>query len=339
MALDNAQFMSELSITDPPGTDPLSEGDDQIRTSKRTQLQSFPNVDKAVTTTADELNDVAIKSVFNNFTATNTFNAITTFGAQIHSSSGTELLPGYAFTTVNDMGMRAFSVTQISWSTQGVERLRLGSAGLDPFVNIRAPDGVEAIPAYQFFQQSDSGMFRLNSAQIGFSVGGNIQLIVGSAGLVSTPVIKATSGTAASPSYQFTSSLDAGMYRVSSAGIGFAHGGVRRFFYTSTLVEFEIPTQHINENTVTRTADTQPRTGWRFTSNANLPQWAIYLGTSPDNTLAFQRYVGGAFQDIPLSIRQANGLIRMSTLPSSSAGLIAGELWRNPVSPGFVAIV
>ena len=73
MALDNAQFMSELSITDPPGTDPLSEGDDQIRTSKRTQQQSFPNVDKAVTTTADELNDVALQSGVNDFTVLNTF--------------------------------------------------------------------------------------------------------------------------------------------------------------------------------------------------------------------------------------------------------------------------
>ena len=67
MALDNAQFISELSITDPPGTDPLSEGDDQIRTTKRATFQSFPNVDAQVDRTAAELNDVALKSVPNTF--------------------------------------------------------------------------------------------------------------------------------------------------------------------------------------------------------------------------------------------------------------------------------
>ena len=75
MALDNAQFMSELSITDPPGTDPLSEGDDQIRTSKRTQQQSFPNVDAAVTLTAAQLNDVALQSEANTFALLQTFSA------------------------------------------------------------------------------------------------------------------------------------------------------------------------------------------------------------------------------------------------------------------------
>ena len=73
MALDNAQFISELSITDPPGTDPLSEGDDQIRTVKRATQQSFPNVDAQVTLSAAELNDVALKSAANTFALRQTF--------------------------------------------------------------------------------------------------------------------------------------------------------------------------------------------------------------------------------------------------------------------------
>ena len=72
MALDNAQFIAELSITDPPGSDPLSQGDDQIRTIKRATQQSFPNVDKAVTLTGDQMNAVAIKNEANVFTAAQT---------------------------------------------------------------------------------------------------------------------------------------------------------------------------------------------------------------------------------------------------------------------------
>jgi hypothetical protein len=79
MALDNAQFIAELSITDPPGSDPLSQGDDQIRTIKRATQQSFPNIDKAVTLDADALNLAAIKNEANVFTAFNTFPQATEF--------------------------------------------------------------------------------------------------------------------------------------------------------------------------------------------------------------------------------------------------------------------
>ena len=69
MALDGANFIAELSITDPPGTDPLSQGDDQIRTIKRATFQSFPLVDAAVNLTAAQMNLMAIKNEANVFSA------------------------------------------------------------------------------------------------------------------------------------------------------------------------------------------------------------------------------------------------------------------------------
>lgn len=71
MALDNAQFIAELSVTDPPGSDPLSQGDDHIRTTKRATQQSFPFIDKQVDLTADQLNLAAIKNEANVFTVAN----------------------------------------------------------------------------------------------------------------------------------------------------------------------------------------------------------------------------------------------------------------------------
>ena len=94
MALDNAQFISELSITDPPGTDPLSEGDDQIRTTKRATFQSFPNVDAQVSLTAAQLNDAALKSQSQTITATWTHSAslvldnnVTLFGRDLTTAA------------------------------------------------------------------------------------------------------------------------------------------------------------------------------------------------------------------------------------------------------------
>tara|TARA_R100000049_G_C1937538_1_gene81458 strand:- start:54 stop:1484 length:1431 start_codon:yes stop_codon:yes gene_type:complete len=48
MALDPANYIDELSITDPTATDLVSQGDDQIRAVKRAVKQSFPSVDIAV---------------------------------------------------------------------------------------------------------------------------------------------------------------------------------------------------------------------------------------------------------------------------------------------------
>ena len=73
MALDNANFIAELSITDPPGSDPLSQGDDQIRTIKRATFQSWPLVAAAVNLTDVQLNLVAIKNEVNEFTAQQNF--------------------------------------------------------------------------------------------------------------------------------------------------------------------------------------------------------------------------------------------------------------------------
>ena len=68
MALDAAEFISELDIASPPGTDPLNQGDDQIRTTKRATQQSFPLIAGAVSITHDQMNQMAIKNEVNVFT-------------------------------------------------------------------------------------------------------------------------------------------------------------------------------------------------------------------------------------------------------------------------------
>ena len=72
MALDGANFIAELSIIDPPGSDPLSQGDDQIRTIKRATFQSFPLIAAAVNLTDVQMNLMAIKNEANVFTADQT---------------------------------------------------------------------------------------------------------------------------------------------------------------------------------------------------------------------------------------------------------------------------
>ena len=83
MALDGAEFISELSIVDPPGTDPLNQGDDHIRTTKKAVQQSFPNVGSAVPQTGVQMAQMAIKNEVNVFTQVNEFQTTTEFQSNI----------------------------------------------------------------------------------------------------------------------------------------------------------------------------------------------------------------------------------------------------------------
>ena len=48
MALESANYIDELVITNPTASDPVSQGDDQLRLIKKVVKQSFPSVDAAV---------------------------------------------------------------------------------------------------------------------------------------------------------------------------------------------------------------------------------------------------------------------------------------------------
>jgi hypothetical protein len=56
MPLEDAQYIDQLNPLWPLGTDGLNQSDDQHRVIKQAVQQSFPNIDKEVTATADDLN-------------------------------------------------------------------------------------------------------------------------------------------------------------------------------------------------------------------------------------------------------------------------------------------
>ena len=56
MPLETGEFITDLVITNPLGTDPKSQGDDHLRLLKKTVQQSFPNIDAEVSATPAELN-------------------------------------------------------------------------------------------------------------------------------------------------------------------------------------------------------------------------------------------------------------------------------------------
>ena len=218
MALDNAQFMSELSITDPPGTDPLSEGDDQIRTAKRTQLQSFPGVDKAVTTTADELNDLAILGDINVFRNRNEFQG------QLTSADGLASAPGYSFTNNANMGMFRKSADVLGFGIAGVERFSLSSTLAIFNAAMHVANGTAVLPSYTFANDTGTGMRLVAAGTLSFSVSGVAQFSMTTSDATFGQQLRTLDGTAGAPGHSFTSNSNVGMYIDAQNDLAFAVG-------------------------------------------------------------------------------------------------------------------
>jgi hypothetical protein len=58
MPLETGDYISDLVETNPPGTDPVSQGDDHLRLIKHVLKMTFPNVSGPVTSTDEELSNL-----------------------------------------------------------------------------------------------------------------------------------------------------------------------------------------------------------------------------------------------------------------------------------------
>ena len=251
MALDNAQFISELSITDPPGTDAVAEGDDHIRTTKRATQQSFPNVDAAVPQTAAQMGQMAIKNEVNTFTQTNIFTARNDFqnirfdaavgttrgfqyfldGLQNWAVSNNFNVPALQFQR-HDPATGIFVDTPISIDNTTGE-VTAGSGVFN--VQAKPTGGGQSDIRYIDQVAVQRWVLRTESDALGNDF--VFQRRDATGVLVSTPIrfdavdgrILASSGTEALPQYSFQSALTSGMYRDGANALGFATDGVRRF--------------------------------------------------------------------------------------------------------------
>lgn len=81
MALETGSWISDLVVTNPTASDPISQGDDHLRLVKSTIRTTFPNVTGAMVRTHTELNSVTDRGLIagQTWTGTHTFPA-TTYG-------------------------------------------------------------------------------------------------------------------------------------------------------------------------------------------------------------------------------------------------------------------
>ena len=221
MALDNAEFISELSILDPPGTDPLNQGDDHIRTTKKAVQQSFPNVGSAVPQTGVQMAQMAIKNEVNVFTQQQTFQQ------KLNAADGDAVNPSYNFTS-RDAGMYASAGDRINWATAGVQRAFVDVSQFQIKVIITATDGSTAFPGYTFASETNTGMYRDTAGRLSFGVGGALKFLMEAGRIQSQVQHRFADSVALTPAISFASDPATGIYLEAVNTMGFSLGGIRQ---------------------------------------------------------------------------------------------------------------
>ncbi len=89
-------------------------------------------------------------------------------------------------------------------------------------------------PAYSFQGDSDTGMYRFGANRIGFATAGVVRAELSTAALTMTFEIRGINGSATSPTYNFDSDQNTGMYRIGIDTIGLSTAGVVRLRVTTS---------------------------------------------------------------------------------------------------------
>lgn len=89
MALESATYVNQLVDTNPPGTDPVAQGDDHLRLIKSTLVTTFPNVGGVVNASDAQLNTILSAVV----SGTGAVNAASVASAGAYTGGTGQLVP------------------------------------------------------------------------------------------------------------------------------------------------------------------------------------------------------------------------------------------------------
>lgn len=154
MGLESATYISQLVATNPVGaTDPKSQGDDHLRLLKSVLQSSFPNINAAVNGTPVELNAI--------------------HGTQwLNANDGSNTAPAFSFSADTNTGMYRVSADALAFTVGGVKILEMDKVGASAQI-YAGVDGTASVPAWTFATDPDTGLFRIGSDDLGFTLGGN----------------------------------------------------------------------------------------------------------------------------------------------------------------------
>jgi len=122
-------------------------------------------------------------------------------------------------------GIFGVSANTIGFSTTGILRLIVTDTGTWSDHQIFTPAGSAAIPSFTFSSDTDTGIFSGGANVLAFSTNGVRRLLVTDTGTWSDHQIFTPAGSAAIPSFTFSSDTDSGIFSAGANIVGFSVNG------------------------------------------------------------------------------------------------------------------
>lgn len=163
--------------------------------------------------------------------------SLTVYGAfattgSMTAAPGTTSLPAFSYTTDTNTGMYRGTVgDELGFATGGTRRLGLNSTGATITGNVAVSGvvsnavGTEALPSYTFTGDLNTGWYWIGADHIGCSISGTLALDLDATDLVLTVPVRGPAGSAASPTFSFSTDSNSGMYSGGADSLLLGTGG------------------------------------------------------------------------------------------------------------------
>jgi hypothetical protein len=184
---------------------------------------------------------------------------------------------------------------------------------------IRGQDGSAGAPAYSFTADTNTGMYRVASDQLGFAVAG-AEVFRAYPG-----AIRNSDGVVATPAYSFTGDTDTGMYRSAANTVAFAAGGTHCLSLTASAATFSAAMAVTGATTLTGNV----ALGGNLTGAADSGAYTIFGGGNGDG--GYVQLYGSGHASGPLLILHGGG----GVVNVASAATMASTLTVAGVAKGL----
>lgn len=145
------------------------------------------------------------------------------------NSSGTYTLPaGNPVVTGTTISSTWANTTLSDISSEMTDSLdRSGKGGM--LAPLQLADGTAPLPALTFVLDSNTGLCRIGSDNIGLATGGSLRFDVSTTAVNVTLPLVIQNGLVGSPAVTFTSDTNTGFYLIGADDLGFVTGGILRY--------------------------------------------------------------------------------------------------------------
>jgi len=168
-----------------------------------------------------------------------------------YAADGTAAAPSLTFASDTNTGIYRLAADELGIVCNGTlagdffaSGVNLYASGVAKFscdangCNVAMTDGTAAAPLIRFSADTDTGIYRVGTDDLGLSTNGTLRLDVSTTAITSTLPIVLPNGTATAPSLTFASDTNTGIYRGGADQINFSAGGGNYAWINTTAFTF-----------------------------------------------------------------------------------------------------